>query len=183
MDFLIHIARAAETTQTSGGVVSLFGLDWKLFLAQLVNFGIAIFILWKWVFTPLVTNLQNRTKTIEQSLKTAEEVERARQEFTVWKTEEIKRARVESAELLSSAKKQAEEIKDMQLSKIKAEQAIILKQAKADIQKETETAVHSAKMQLADLVITASEKIIGKNLDTATNRKLVEEAVKGVAHD
>ena len=48
-------------------IIETFHLDWKLFLAQVVNFTIVVFVLWRFAFKPLAKNLAERTRTIEKA--------------------------------------------------------------------------------------------------------------------
>ena len=55
-------------------IISTFHIDYKLMLAQLVNFGIIVGVLWYFVFKPLAAKMTERTKTIEKSLAEARQI-------------------------------------------------------------------------------------------------------------
>src|SRR3990167_360095 len=65
---------AAEAAKTD--VLGTLGINWKLFMAQLVNVGIVIFVLSKWVFKPLVKLMDDRVKKIDDGLAHAKEAVR-----------------------------------------------------------------------------------------------------------
>src|SRR5262245_53133970 len=81
------VENQAETSQeagkeeSEGGVLGMLGINWKLFIAQLINFGIVLFVLWKWVFKPVSSGLEARTTRIEKSLQDATQLEQAKKEF------------------------------------------------------------------------------------------------------
>ena len=45
------------------------GIDLKLLIAQVVNFGILLFVLSKFLYKPVVTMLEERQKKAEQTIK------------------------------------------------------------------------------------------------------------------
>ncbi|MBU0613254.1 ATP synthase F0 subunit B, partial [Patescibacteria group bacterium] len=57
-------------------LVKTFHIDWKLLIAQIINFGIVLGILWYFALKPLMKVMNKRNEDIEQSLKNAEEIEK-----------------------------------------------------------------------------------------------------------
>ena len=156
------------------GVIGLFGLNWKLFLAQLANFAIVLFVLWRWVFKPVVSGMEERTKKIEDSLNTADKVDKEKTEFEQWKTKEMASARQEATNIISDAKKTANTTKDQILEQAKAEQQQILEQSKLELEKQKLQTVAEAKSAIADLVIQSTEKLLRTKLDGKSDGKLIQ---------
>lgn len=183
MIHFIEIARAASETaagENSGGVLGTLGINWKLFVAQLVNFGIILFVLWRWVFKPVASSLQSRTERIENSLKDADRIEKEKQEFAKWRENEMSNARKQASELITQAKVEAGKTRDELLSKTKQEQEKLVEQAKTQITSEKQKALTEAKSEIADLVVTASEKILRKKLDPKNDLQLIKETLDSV---
>lgn len=167
-------ASSEEHAEEDTGVIGLFGLNWKLFLAQLVNFAIVLFILWRWVFKPVVSGMEERTKKIEDSLNTADKVNKEKEEFEQWKTKEMVSARQEATNIISEAKKTATTTKDQILEQAKAEQQQILEQSKLELEKQKLQTVTEAKSAIADLVIQSTEKLLRAKLDGKSDGKLIQ---------
>ena len=176
---LIPIAYAQEAVQSTSPVAVL-GLNLKLFIAQLVNFGIVLFILWKWVFTPVTAALQKRTEKIEASLKTAEKVTKDKEDFEKWKAEQMVNTRHEASVILSKAEEQANKAKDEILKQTHSEQQKAIEQAKKQIEMEKNQAMASAKSELADLVTMTTEKIIRQKMDKKGDEEMVKEMLKNL---
>src|SRR3989338_9915830 len=72
---IVAVAIAAESAaETSGGlagVAATLGLNGKLFLAQLINFGLLVLILWRLLYKPLVSFMETRAKRIVEGLDNA----------------------------------------------------------------------------------------------------------------
>ena len=44
----------AKQVAESAGILGPLGVDVKLFIAQLVNVGVVLFVMWRWVYKPLL---------------------------------------------------------------------------------------------------------------------------------
>jgi F-type H+-transporting ATPase subunit b len=168
----------ASEAEEDAGLVGMFGINWKLFLAQLVNFGIIIFVLWKWVFKPVTKGLTDRTEKIESSLAEAERIAQERQTFESWKQGEISTVRAEASGIITAAKQQAESLKAETLKTTASEQARLVEQTKQRLQQEQTAMLQSAQAQLADLVVSASEKILKEKLSSTKDQDLIKQALK-----
>lgn len=181
LDIFVKTAHAAtevatETEKASG--IGTLGLNWKLFVAQLFNFAVIVAILYKWVFKPVGLKLQERSEKIGKALKDAEDIEKQKLEFEVWKQQSTQEAKREAAEIITAAQKEATTAKDSILSQTKQEQAKIVSQAKLQIETEQKQALDQAKGQVADLVTNAAEKVIRSKLDDKKDKELVTQAIK-----
>lgn len=168
-----HDAEAEDT-----GIVGMFGLNWKLFLAQLVNFGIILFVLWKWVFGPVTKGLSDRTKKIEDSLTDAQKIAEERETFDSWKNGEVGKVRTEAAGILTQAKVDAEKLKQATLDQTKDEQAKLIASAQTKLEQEKQAMLASVKGELAELVVAATENLLKQKLDPKKDTALVEEALQ-----
>lgn len=188
---LIGIAQAAgqalaetagETSSegTLGGIVGTLGINWKLFVAQLINFAVLLFVLWKWVFTPVAKKLTERTQKIEQSLKDAKRIEQEKQDFSQWREEELSKAKKQAAEIVSRASQEAQKVKDEMLRQTKLEQEHLVLQTKQQIESEKQKALAEAKSQIASVVALATEKILRKKLDEKEDRRLIHESLESI---
>jgi F-type H+-transporting ATPase subunit b len=178
---LIEIAHAAEEAavhEAETGLLGTFGLNWKLFLAQLVNFAVIIFVLTKWVYRPLIKTMDERAKKIQDGVKNAEEAKTC---LSTAKTEEermLNEARAAGKDILDEGKKrgEAERQKRVEASKVIIEEQ--LKESKDRISRETETAKRQAEKDIAGLVLAAAEKVTRTVLDEKTHRKLIKDSIK-----
>ncbi len=173
----------APTAEENTGIVGMFGLNWKLFVAQLINFAIILFVLWKWVWSPVTKGLAQRTEKIENSLEDAQKISQERETFDSWKQGEISQVRAEAASIISQAKSDAEKVKSDLLDKTKEEQAKLIAAAQVKLEQEKQMMVESAKTELAGLVVGATEKILKQKLDAKKDAALIEDALKEAKHE
>jgi len=182
MDFhsIILAATEAAAEHADGGVLGTLGINWKLFLAQLVNFGIVLFIFWKWVVKPLGTTLTNRQEKIEQGLKNADYMESEKKRFEEWKASEMKKVRGEADTILRTTTDTANKIKQETIVEAQHQANKILETAKVNIESEKVQAMNEAKAELSTLVVAASEKILRGKLDHKKDQELIADSMKGM---
>ena len=185
IDF-IHIAKAAgeiageSGAHESSGAIGTLGLNLKLFIAQLINFGIILAVLWKWVFTPVAKKLTERTEKIEKAMRDAEGTEKEKLEFGLWKESEMIIVKGQASTIIASAETEAIKAKEKIIQDTKAEQEKVIQQAKVQIEQEKNQQLQLAKSELADLVTLATEKILRQKLDDKKDEKIIKESLKGI---
>jgi F-type H+-transporting ATPase subunit b len=174
-----HAAEAAShVAEADTSLLGTFGLDWKLFLAQLVNFSVIVFVLTKWVYKPLIKTMDERKKKIEDGVKNAETAEKKLHSAKDEEEKIINEARAAGKEILDEGKKrgETERQKRVDASKVIIEEQ--LKESKERITRETEAAKQRAEKDIAGLVIGAAEKVTKTVLDEKTHRKLIQDSIK-----
>jgi F-type H+-transporting ATPase subunit b len=75
----------------------------------------------------------------------------------------------------------ADQLREEARTKGQEEYDRVVARADADIQRATERAREELRLQVADLVIAAAQRVIGEELDAERHRGLIEEAIAGVA--
>src|SRR6185436_9587788 len=160
-------------------VLGTLGIDWKLFIAQLINFGIVLFIFWKWVVKPLGSTLTKRQERIEAGLKNAEHMDIEKKKFEDWKIQEMKKVRGEADNILRTTTDMANKIKQETIVEAQNQANKVLEQAKANIESEKVQMMKEVKQEVATLVVMASEKILRHKLDPRKDHELINESMKG----
>jgi F0F1-type ATP synthase, subunit b len=161
-------------------ILSTLGLEGKIFLAQLINFLIVVFILKKILYKPLQKMLNERKNKIEQGLRDAESAKLA-----------LENAGEEKKKILVSAKNDA----DSYTSSVKRSLEDAKTQASIDAKKQAEQIVDDAKQkaaaefesmsrQIGTMSVGVSEKILAhviSNLFTDEEKQqLLSRAVERI---
>lgn len=158
-------------------IIETFHLDWKLFLAQAVNFGIVVFVLWKFAFKPLVKKMDERTKMIEDSYEKTKSLEQEQKDISILKDKIIFEARQESKKIIDEAGVQAKKYDETMKSRTHNEAAKILSQAKDMIMEEKNNMMNQVKAEASELVILAVQKVLQEKITPEMDKKLSEKAV------
>jgi F-type H+-transporting ATPase subunit b len=177
----VHAADSAATSSSGiSGVVTMLGINWKLLIAQLINFAIVLFVLWKWVFTPLSEKLAERTTRIEKSLKEADDINKMHRDAEIEKAEAIREARKEASGIIAASEASANKVKEDIIAEAKARSQKILDQGAADLESRQEAMMLSVRVEAAVLIVAATEKIIGAKLDAKADKELIEKSLAGL---
>jgi F-type H+-transporting ATPase subunit b len=159
-------------------LLSKLGIDWKLLIAQIVNFLVLLFVLWKFAYGPVLGMLDKRQKKIEKGLKDADEAHKKLTESEEKQKEILKQARTEAKDIVEKAREQAEKSKSEIAAEAKTQAEKILAGAKSEIEQEKQKTIAEIKSEIGGLVVAATEKIIGEKMDEKKDKELIEKSLK-----
>ncbi len=162
---------------SSSGLGAL-GLSLSAFLIQLATFVIALLILRKWAFKPIMKVLNERRATIEKGVSLGEQMEKEKAELEDKINDSLRDTRVKADKILadasSSAKQMVRDAEDQ--AKVKAE--AIVKEALERGEAETKRAWRKLEGQLASLVTDATEAVVEQKLDQTKDAELINRTLK-----
>ena len=156
------------------------GLDYKLIIAQIVNFVLLLIILQRLAYKPVLKMLKDRTEKIEKSLRQAKKIEEELKNTEETKLAEIKKAKKESQEIIKEAYETSEKRSQESIERTKIKTQEIVEKAKQEIKAEKESSIQEAKKEISDISIQIAQKIIGKNIDKNKQKDLVDDVLKKV---
>ena len=172
-----------ESTGTHGAESQqnpLVKLDPGLFIWTILTFVLLSALLAKFAWKPLLTMLDERDKSIEDSLLSAEkarkELENINQESEVI----LSKAKTEAQSILSEAKSAAENLKEDLVSKAKIEADSQIEKAKSQINVEKDKAMREIRSEVVNLSIDVAEKVIKKNISKEDNIGLIKESLSDI---
>lgn len=160
-----------------GGGGGLTDVDFTLTVATLVLFLIFAFVLGKFAWTPLLRIVAEREKTIREQVEGAEKAQTEAQALLHKRQDMLKDATREREEIIARATKEAEEVKADLLGKARAGAEQVLDKARDRIEQEKRSAVLELRAQVAELAMTAAEKIVRSSLTPEAQRRLVDETI------
>ena len=155
--------------------ITTFHIDWKIIIAQGINFIIVLAVLYFLAIKPLKKVMSERTNTIEKGLKDAKEnalvIERSKQEYE--KT--IAQAKQEAHELFQEGKKEAEVKKTEMLEEAKIMVENMVANGKKTLEAEKVKMVEEAKAEIVSLVVKATEILLEQTADTKLDEKIAKQ--------
>lgn len=141
-------------------LITTFHIDWKIIIAQVINFGIVFLVLYLFALKPLKKMMAEREEKISKGLtdahSNAEMLAKTRQEYE----EIINKARAEAQVLFEQGKKEAEMKKAEMLQNTKKEIDLMIMNGQKNLELEKARIMESAKKDMVHLVIRATEKIM-----------------------
>ncbi len=159
------------------GLISTFHIDYKIIIAQIINFAIVFVVLYIFALKPLGKLMHNRREEIEKGLSYAKE---SKDELIIAKQkaeEEIKKARIKINDMIGEARQKGDDmiIKAQDIAKKEAQK--IKNQAEKDIIKERIEIEKSIYQKTAHLVALGVSKILEEDVDDKRNVFLNKKAV------
>ncbi len=145
-------------------ILTAFGIDWRLIVIQIFNFGILAGVLWYFLYTPILKLLSEREETIKKGIADAEMAGNARRDADVEKTKVLKEAHTEASQIVSRGTTHAEEKEKAMLKEASEKIARDLASAKALGEELKAKALKESEAEISKLAILGAEKVLGKEL-------------------
>ena len=160
-------------------LVKTFHIDIKLLIAQLVNFAIVVWVLYKFAYGPILKTLNERTDKIDKGLKDAEASQKKMTEITEQEKKVLAEARQEAQKIITQAEANARKSKDEIAADAKRQSEKILQDAEKKIEEDKNKMIAEVKKEIAGLVVAATEKMIGEKMDGKKDEELVSKILQG----
>jgi F-type H+-transporting ATPase subunit b len=144
-----------------------------------VVFTLLVLLLKKFAWKPILSAVDERNKSIKDSLAQAEKARSEMSELTANNEKIIAQAKVDRDIILKEARDMKNEIISEAKDKANKEAEKLVSTAKEQILNEKMKALTELKNQVADLSIEMAEKILSSELsDVAKQKELVSKALK-----
>ncbi len=164
-----------------GETLRTLGIYWPKLIAQTINFGIVLFILWKFAYKPILVLLEMRRTKIAESLENADKIkaELARTEEDRKKT--LFEAGAQASKLIEEARAAAERELSRRTQEAIATANQILAKAREASEAELARMKSELRKEVGRLVVDTTAKVTGKVLTLEDQRRLAEETNKQLA--
>lgn len=143
-----------------GDLFAAFGLDWKLLLIQVVNFGLLLLILWRYLYTPVLKMIDERRGKIAESVQKAEAADRRLADADMEGKSIVAGAGKEATNLVAAGRARASEEGAEILKKTQEKAAQLLAEAAAQAEEAKRQAMQAGEKEIARAAMLAAEKIL-----------------------
>jgi F-type H+-transporting ATPase subunit b len=157
--------------------MSGLGINVWLLAAQIVNFIILLVIIRLFVYKPVLKMLDERARKIKESMDEVQKVKDEAAQSEAEFKQKIDAASKEGQEVIARAMRTGEEARQRAQVEAKQEAQALVEKARVEIQREREATVVELRQEFADLTVVAAEKVIGKSLDKAAHRQLIDQVL------
>lgn len=144
--------------------MSLLHPDFGLIFWTLVVFLLTLFILRRFAWKPILKTLNDRERSIADSITTAERIKAEMSQLKSEHEQVLLEAREERSQILKQAKEAKDAILEQARLQARQESRKILDDAREAIQNQKMAALTDVKNQIGILVIEVAEKILRKEL-------------------
>jgi len=153
------------------------GLNLPGLVVQFVNFGILLFILWRFVLPPVQRMLDERRQRIQESLEAADRMKTQASETERMLEEQREEGRRQAQQIIAQAQDIARRIQDEARAQAGTDAEALLARARTEIQLERDGAIAELRREFADITVSAAEKVINQSLDRQAHRRLIDDVL------
>ena len=166
----------ASIADTADNIVTTFGIDWPMFIAQAVNFTLVAAAIWIFGFKKILSTIKEREKQISDSLKNADLIKLELEESRQKQEATLSEASQEAKKTVSLAQEQAKSFLEAQKEEARQEAEAIISKAKAAMELERQNVLKDAKQEIASLVLLATSKVLDKELSEEEKTRFTAKA-------
>lgn len=152
-------------------------LDPGMMIWTWITFLVLLAVLLKIAWKPILSMVNQREKTINESIEKAEEARNQAEQMMEEQQKKLNSAQDEIRRMLKENKELAEKTRNEIIENAKAEAEKLQQRAHADIERERQAAVQELRKQVADLAIMAASQLIKENLDAQKHRELIDDYI------
>ncbi len=156
-------------------ILSTLGLNWAGFLWQLLNFIVLLVLLRVVLYRPVLRMLEQRARRVRESMERADEVQRQSDQAEADRQALLAETRTQAQEIRARADADAKRILAEADARAQEQANRILVQAQNSIETSRQQMLADVRGQVADLVITAVDRVTRDALDARSQRALVQQ--------
>ena len=146
-------------------------------ILQIINFGLLLVILTKFLYRPIIKLLEDRNKTIAAGLKAAETSLKEKETITQLKQAELLKAEQGAAEILESARKKAVLTGKLLLDEAKTAAQVEVQKEYRLLEEKLKSERRDLHRQVADLVVDTTKRVLEGALNKNHQRLIIASQI------
>jgi F-type H+-transporting ATPase subunit b len=158
----------------------VFGIHLGVMFWTVLIFAILSFVLGKFAYPHILGYAAAREKRIQDALDDAKRQREETEKLLQQQRAELANAKVQAQALIAEGKTAADKVRADLIERAKGEGDALIARAKQEIESERAQAIDSLRREAVELAIAAASKLVSQRLDSAGDRKLVEDFLAGV---
>jgi F-type H+-transporting ATPase subunit b len=154
------------------------GFTLQQFIAQCIAFTILFAAVWKFAWKPVRTILEERRKTIEESMANAEKIKMELSDAEATRLSIIQKANEKANLIIAEAEKSAAAVTEQRTREASRQAEDIIKNAHEAAVLDRNRLMEELKRHIGELVVTTTEKVAGKVLTPDDQARLNSETLR-----
>ena len=151
-------------------------------IIQLLSTGVLLLVFKKYLWVPVQNYFAKRAEFIEGTVNEAKDMNEKARALMEESEEQARQAAVQYREIVNLAKEDALKTKATIQEQANKEYKAKLDQARREIEAEKAQAKAAMKQEIVEVAIDVATKVMNKEMDTKTNKALVEDFVEEVVN-
>jgi F-type H+-transporting ATPase subunit b len=163
-----------ETIQT-------LGIYWPKLIAQMINFGIVLFVLWRFAYRPILALLEQRRRKIEESVRNADQIKAELTRIEASREKALADANAQASRMIEEARAAAAKVQESETQRAIAAAEQIIAKAREAAALDHQRMLNELRREIGQLVVRTTGAVAGKVLTPDDQKRLIEETNKQLA--
>ena len=164
-----------------GDLLQTLGIQWTKLIPQLFNFGIVLWVLWKFAYKPVFTMLDARQKKITDSIANADKIKAELAKTEAARQHILNQASDVANGMIEQAREAANRVREVETQKAIATAEQIIAKAREAAAQDHAKMLAELKREVGRLVVQTTATVTGKVLTADDQKRLAEETQKQIA--
>jgi len=161
-----------------GETLHQLGVYWPKLIAQLVNFGIVLFILWRFAYRPVLAMLEQRRQKVAESIENAEKIKQELASAQAKAQQILNQAGNQASKLIEEGRAAAARVRELETQKAIAAAEQIIAKAREAAAADHARMLTELKREVGRLVVQTTATVTGKVLTPDDHKRLAEETAR-----
>lgn len=178
-DLFILAASAPEHGEATGGFLTILhnlGINVPAVLAQMINFSVVAFILWRFGFKPVVASIDERKAKIAEGLRYTEEMKAKLADAEKQHAETVRTAALEAQKIVDEARTAAKVVVERETQQAAQKAQDIVSKAEEAIELDRRKMLAETRDEISRLVVSTASKVLSRELSSDERRRYAESA-------
>lgn len=145
-------------------LLEAFGVDWKLLIAQAVNFGIVLLALTYLLYKPVMKTLDERAHKIAKGVEDATRAEEKLAHADEAAAHTVRTAEQEAEAVVARARDEASSERTRIVKEAEIRAATVLSDAELRAKENAASALRESEKEIARLAVLAAEKVLKEKI-------------------
>ena len=172
---------AASEGGVVGGIAKEFGVNWQLFISQLIAFIVVALVLKKFAYKPVLDMLDQRRERIAQAEANAEKIQAELAETQAERDKVLAEANQKAQEMIADAKEAAKQVGEAEGQKAVKQAEEIIRKAREATEADRDQMMSQLKAEIGRLVVETTAKVSGKVLTAEDQQRLIDDTNRELA--
>jgi F-type H+-transporting ATPase subunit b len=161
----------------------LVSIDPALLLIQLVTFGLAAFLLWRFFWKPLSRFMKNRADRIDYDIRSARELKTEAEALKIKWDSQLLEAEAKAQAIIQRGVEQGGQRRDEIVRDAEAEARRLLDDAGDRIAEERRRTARELRTETVALAMLIAERALKQSVDPGVQERLVKEFAEKLRND
>jgi F-type H+-transporting ATPase subunit b len=182
---LLVFAAAVEHAESGGAIAKIIhdlGINPAAFIAQMVNFAVVAFLLYRFAIKPVLASADQRNAKIADGLRFEEQMKAKLADAEKQHAATMKQAALDAQKVIDEARKSAKDLLDREAAATTAKTQQMLAKAEEAIALERRKMIADAREEISRLVALTAQRVLSRELAPDERKRYAETAARELSN-